>query len=546
MFDKPISVVFKHCVIAAALATMGGANANPADSGKDKNGQNAGTAGLVVATWNVEHLASPVTAGCRPRTEEEITALKAYADSLDADIVGLQEVGSAAAAHLLFPADEWQVVMSGRPDNEPFECRQNGAPSTQQKVAYAVRKGIKILETDYRDEFGLDSRGLRYGLEITVDSELGKLSLLNLHMKSGCFVDNYSRSDSEACEIFKKQTPLLDAWIEEHEKSGEPYVVLGDFNHRLSATYNHLTRELSSNSDGSDSTMEILTKDMLGCHPWYPAPIDHVIVGNLKGKDMKKSVTNHHYDNMEPDAMLADHCAISATIANSPLPITNAVKWLRKSAEYDYVTLAAYKEAEEYLQKSDKPKGSWVVVMDVDETILDNSQYQVERDNTGTSYSSATWGEWVEREDATLVPGAKAFMKAVIAKGGKLALVTNRPRPMDDHTWTNLLEVGIPLTAENTCLMGRSAEDKTAMGSDGVINDKDLRRQQIRNGSASCYDPAGGRHSKFGEHAIHMQVGDNIEDFEGILQHDVDVLKLLESTEGDLVLLPNPMYGSWR
>ena len=71
------------------------------------------------------------------------------------------------------------------------------------------------------------------------------------------------------------------------------------------------------------------------------------------------------------------------------------------------------------------------------------------------------------------------------------------------------------------------------MGSDGVINDKDLRRKQIR-WLRQLFDSAGGRHSKFGEHAIHMQVGDNIEDFEGILQHDVDDW-LLESTEGDLV-----------
>ena len=227
--------------------------------------------GFGIVTWNVEHLAYPISQGCRPRTEEELTQLQRYAESLDADIVALQEVGSAAAVALLFPENEWQIVMSQRPDSESYTCRKTGFTSTQQKVAYAVRKGITVEQVNSLAEFGLDSPGLRHGLEITVNSPIGSMALLNLHMKSGCFVDNYSRADSDACQTFAKQAPILDNWVEQKERVGTPYVVLGDLNHRLTAPYNHLTRQLTSNQDNTPSSLENVGADLIGCHPYYPA-----------------------------------------------------------------------------------------------------------------------------------------------------------------------------------------------------------------------------------------------------------------------------------
>lgn len=533
-----------------AMAMAGpGAMANPSDA--NPLAEKAGEAkALTVATWNVEHLASPISDGCRPRTQDELTKLKAYAASLNADIVAMQEVASVAAVQQVFPADDWQIRISDRPDNEPYECRGNGLTSTQQKVAFAVRKDITIQEVDTLEAFGLEMRGLRHGLEMTVSSPFGELTILNLHMKSGCFVDDYARAaqgdgrNKEACQIYAQQAPILDAWVEEQEKSGKPYMMLGDFNHRLSAPFNSVTRMLNTNSDGSVSTLENTTANMMGCHPRYPAPIDHIFVGNITEPGTTKDIVNHHFDDM--DNMLSDHCAITLTMTPDTLPLTQAVKWQRISKEYPYITRSIYELATQNLKAMDKPKGDWAVVMDVDETILDNSYYQVERDKSGTGFKSATWAEWVSREDATLVPGAKGFMEAVLAEGGKLALVTNRNRSQDSSTWNNLLKVGLPLTSDNTCLMGRVPEDKQAMGQPGIINDKDLRRQQVTDGSASCYKDAASRHSDFGKHQIFMQVGDNIEDFKGILQHSVDITKLMESAEGKLVLLPNPMYGSWR
>ncbi len=499
--------------------------------------------GLKVATWNVEHLAVPITNGCRPRTAEELEGLKQYASSLDADIVALQEVESIAAISQLFPSESWQLFISERPDSESYDCRKTGNKSTQQKVGYAVRKGIEVEKVNSLAEFSLDSRGLRHGLELIFDSEFGEVTMLNVHMKSGCFVDNYTRKDSKSCNKLAKQVKVLDSWIEEKEAEKSPYIILGDFNHRLSARYNHLRREMSTNSNGSESSLVNATEEILGCHQYYPAPIDHIFLGNMQALNLDTKPQMHNFANMDPKAMLSDHCALSLELKSKSLPLTNSVKWLRTSKEYQYFTTKAYEKAAADLAAM-KPEGNdWVVVMDIDETVLDNSPYQVGIDTKGLKYSSKTWAQWIKAEKAGLVPGAKAFIDTVLAQGGKLALITNRVRSLDNHTWSNLQAMGIPVSTQNTCLMGRVEEDKTAIDHDKIQNDKDLRRQQIETGKASCFNPEGKRKAHFPAQHIQMQVGDNIEDFAGVTQEDANVPVLIK--DKSLVLLPNPMYGSW-
>lgn len=502
-------------------------------------------ASITFATWNVEHLASPISAGCRPRTAEEIDALKTYARSIDADIVGLQEIGSTEAASLIFPADEWNIIMSERPDSDAYECRGSGFMSTQQKVAYAVRKTIPVTQVRSLDDFGLDSPGLRHGLEITVDTPFGEVSALNVHMKSGCFVDNYSRADSDACQTFARQAPILDAWIEDKEARGAKYVVLGDFNHRLSAPYNHLTRQLTDNQNGSASSLVITTKDIIGCHPWYPAPIDHLLMGGIDTNSVDATVDVFAFEDMNVDNMLSDHCAISLSLTAKQLPLTNAVKWQTTSKEYQYLTTKTYSQAQDALANKALPEGRWTVVLDVDETVLDNSQYQVELDKSGQRYTPTSWAKWVEREAAPLVPGVKPFLEDVLRLGGTLSLVTNRDQSLDRHTWQNLLALGLPLTDANTCLIGRVDADKAAIDHATLFNDKDLRRHQITQGTASCYSPSGTRKTDFPASKIIMQIGDNIEDFSGVTQEEADIGQLLELHADEYFLLPNPMYGSW-
>jgi predicted secreted acid phosphatase len=97
-------------------------------------------------------------------------------------------------------------------------------------------------------------------------------------------------------------------------------------------------------------------------------------------------------------------------------------------------------------------------------------------------------------------------------------------------------------------LIGRSLPDKTAIDSVNIINDKDLRRQQIKTGVADCYHDKADKQTSdvwASSKLIIMQVGDNIEDFSGVTQEDANITELLQQWPQKLILLPNPMYGSW-
>lgn len=497
-----------------------------------------------VATWNVEHLAFPIDTGCRPRTPEEVEKLKTYAQSLDADIIGLQEVASAEAVSEIFPTDDWQIIMSPRQDSRSYNCRESGYQSTQQKVAFVVKKPIRVKNVQAIEDLGLDSPGLRYGLEIQVVTDLGVVSLLNVHLKSGCFVDNYRRGEKDACSVLAKQAPILDSWIEQKEQLGLPFLVLGDFNHRLTAPYNQLTQELMSSDDGKQRSIVNTGAHLIGCHPYYPAPIDQVFVGQFENSSIEYQATVHHFEDMQVDAMLSDHCALSATLSKKQLPVTNSVKWLTKSKEYALITRSIYKQAEARLSELTLPNKPWAVVMDVDETVLDNSPYQVMLDQSGSAYTPQAWTSWVELQQASLVPGAEKFIKKVFSLGGKIALITNRDKSRDEATWNNLSKL-LPINATNTCLTGRTLSDKESVNGQDLVNDKDLRRQQLVDGSIDCFSSHNDSTTWQSGHNIIMQIGDNIEDVNGLTQHSADIDELIEGANSNIFILPNPMYGSW-
>lgn len=247
--------------------------------------------------------------------------------------------------------------------------------------------------------------------------------------------------------------------------------------------------------------------------------------------------------------------AVSAIAACSSTPATplagvkshtlsNAVIYQTSSKEYPVLSSFVYNQAIAALPV--RFANGDVVVMDVDETVLDNSTYQKERESAGLGYSSKSWADWVKREEATLVPGVANFIDEVVKRNGKVALITNRNKALDSHTWNNLLAQGLPLTTSNTCIVGRTAEDKEAVGQEGMINDKDLRRMQLTQGKIACSNTSKDATSTWAvPHTIIMQIGDNIEDVGGVTQESANVDSLMPRVGKEIFILPNPMYGSW-
>ncbi|BFT31826.1 hypothetical protein D210916BOD24_30020 [Alteromonas sp. D210916BOD_24] len=226
----------------------------------------------------------------------------------------------------------------------------------------------------------------------------------------------------------------------------------------------------------------------------------------------------------------------------SATPVSSAVTYQTTSKEYRVLSEFVYKQAEAALPLQFTKNE--VIVMDVDETVLDNSQYQKERESVGLGYTSKSWESWVKRKEASLVPGVNSFLNAVLAREGKVVLITNRDKQLDRYTWENLLALGLPLTPANTCIVGREKADKMALGQTGIINDKDRRRALLREGKINCSIDEQSETWRE-QHTIIMQIGDNVEDFSGITQESADLSQLRQKVGSEYFLLPNPMYGSW-
>src|SRR5687768_1290810 len=157
---------------------------------------------------------------------------------------------------------------------------------------------------------------------------------------------------------------------------------------------------------------------------------------------------------------LAAACAASARapatqVPAAPAPATatapatrrlpNDVRWVRGSAEYRALALQTYRAAGERLPELARglAAGAWGVILDADETVLDNSEYQRRRALLDSAYTEPTWNAWVRERAAGAVPGAVDFTRRVRALGGRVAIVTNRAEAVCEDTRQNLRDVGV-------------------------------------------------------------------------------------------------------
>jgi endonuclease/exonuclease/phosphatase family metal-dependent hydrolase len=316
-------------LLAFLLITMA---VNAADIKVINTGNSATQTRLNIISWNLEHFAQKEHQGCKPRAVNDYRQLKNFADSLNADIVALQEVESKQAAHKLFPPNEWTIEISNRASSQPYQCRkskkskkkqydrqdnQSTQWSTQQKVAIAIRKGIKYKRKPDLKQLGLGIEGLRIGVQIEIHYGQKSFDLLALHLKSGCFVDNYARSRKEACHLLAKQAAILDSWVEKRVTANKEFILLGDFNHRISAPYNTLWRDLNYMKTQSLDLFNNM-RDMLNCHPYYPAPIDHILISKQLSRsavsDSQQVYYYPHKNKMKKRDMLSDHCPIGVKL----------------------------------------------------------------------------------------------------------------------------------------------------------------------------------------------------------------------------------------
>jgi 5'-nucleotidase (lipoprotein e(P4) family) len=166
---------------------------------------------------------------------------------------------------------------------------------------------------------------------------------------------------------------------------------------------------------------------------------------------------------------------------------------------------------------------SWAVILDADETILDNSEYQRRRALADSGYSDASWVAWVRERAAASVPGAVDFVRLVRVMGGRVAVVTNRADSLCTTTRENLTKVGV--------------EADVVLCQPPGPSDKNPRFQLVQSGGAAPGIPP---------LTVVAWVGDNILDFPMLTQAARDDPTKLADFGRRFFILPNPMYGSWE
>ena len=229
----------------------------------------------------------------------------------------------------------------------------------------------------------------------------------------------------------------------------------------------------------------------------------------------------------------------------------HAILWMQTADEYRANPLQAYRHATSRLPALAKQRGTAAVeqmqadarriaklptaiVLDLDETVLDNSVYQARRAAAGLDYDDASWQAWMEEAGAGALPGAREFLWAATRAGHKVFYVTNRQClakfartddacPAKTATVHNLAALGLPQVSEPDAVTLRGERPGWESG------DKGVRRAWIAE-----------------RYRIIALVGDDLRDF---IDRPIFAARRaeLEPLFGDRwFILPNAMYGSWE
>ena len=235
-------------------------------------------------------------------------------------------------------------------------------------------------------------------------------------------------------------------------------------------------------------------------------------------------------------------------VADGPAPHDNlnAVAWVQTSQEYRGLATQAWRAGAANLERAlatpdwdalvpadraNPPTGlPPAVIVDIDETVLDNSPYQARLIRDGGHYDDITWDAWVNERAAAAVPGALEFARAAAARGVTIYYVSNRAVHLEESTLANLRALGFPLDDPAQFLgLGFHVDGCEQHGSE-----KGCRRQWV------------GR-----THRVLMQFGDQIGDMATVLANTPAGRDAAMAPHDGWIgqrwfLLPNPTYGSWE
>lgn len=276
---------------------------------------------IKIATWNLENLAEANGTGCRPRDDADYGKLRNYAERLDADVVGFQEVETEGAAARVFDPAQYDIVMSGQPYPSPSGgCRgKDGLKLLPQRTGFAIKKGVPYTVNPPLEDLNINREGgpLRWGVDITIEGKR-PLRILNVHLKSGC--PRGAKPSDEDCPVIFRQAPIVEDWIDSRERAGETFLAIGDFNRILDPNDSEVWLTWDD-LDPAGLDLHVAAHEALGgpispaCNNGrYKEFIDHIVLSDRAFERWNRSTFKEIvYDEGGEDAP-SDHCPISIAI----------------------------------------------------------------------------------------------------------------------------------------------------------------------------------------------------------------------------------------
>jgi 5'-nucleotidase (lipoprotein e(P4) family) len=225
----------------------------------------------------------------------------------------------------------------------------------------------------------------------------------------------------------------------------------------------------------------------------------------------------------------------------APNDMLLATLWTQRSMEYRGNSLTVFALAKIRLdqaladkswtaapveQKGDYQNLPPAVVLDVDETLLDNSLYQVWMLKNNQTFSTKTWNQFCAAQVSLAIPGAVDFTKYADSKGVKVFYITNRGAETKADTRANMEKLGFPMggNVDTFMMQNEKPEWGSAKGTRRAVVAKDYR--------------------------ILLNIGDNFGDFDDRYRTSLD--ERAKAFDSDMaywgkqwLVIANPTYGSF-
>lgn len=207
--------------------------------------------------------------------------------------------------------------------------------------------------------------------------------------------------------------------------------------------------------------------------------------------------------------------------------VVQSVLWYQTSAELRAICYQTFHMArmliDQYEKEHPRTARGRAIVLDVDETVLDNSPHSAKLILEDKTFPYA-WTEWVNRAEAEALPGSVEFLNYAVSRGYDIYYVSNREASTEfAGTERNLRARGFP-QADSAHILLKAGESS-----------KEARRNHIKK-----------------THDIVLLVGDNLNDHAAVFERrsvsdrmaETDRLKAEFGTR--YLVLPNPIYGEWE